>query len=213
MSIAPWKYFIAPALACCVALSYTVTALAQTDAPTRAENERHHFAFTFEANSLVVYPKDGDGFSCIHNPQGGGKGTQPDYRLLVYGSPKYVISADAAKAAKLNPPSEQTLSVDDVKTNTRWNDIFKAVMSVDGRTPAGEAIVSVANGPSLKVPYYIWSATIGAKTRYALMYVLIHGDSFITVQVESGRPLNKTQEAWFTSKLELLKIAPPEPAK
>jgi hypothetical protein len=175
------------------------------------ENARYGFAFTVETNSLVTYPENGDGFSCIHNPQGGGKGTQADYGLLVYGSPKYHITADEAKAAKLDPPIEQTLSVDDVKTSTRWNDIFKAAMSAHGWTPAGEATVKVVDGATLKAPYFIWSTTKGAKTHHALMYVLIHGDSFITVQVESSRPLSPAQVAWFTNKLELLKLAPPTP--
>lgn len=212
MSMPHWKYYAAPALALGLALAYAVTALAQTDAPTRVENARHHFAFTVEANSLVTYPENGDGFSCIHNPQGGGKGTQADYGLLVYGSPKYHITADEAKAAKLDPSSEQTLSVSDVKTNTRWTDIFKAAMSAHGWAPAGEASVKVVDGATLKAPYFIWSTTRGAKTHYALMYVLIHSDSFITVQVESSRPLSKAQVAWFTGKLELLKLPPPAPA-
>ena len=213
MSHAPNKYFIAPTLACGLALVCALTALAQTDAPTRVVNPRYSFAFTVEANSLVTYPENGDGFSCIHNPQGGGKGTQADYGLLVFGSPMYTITADEAKAAKLDPPEEQTLSVDDVKTNARWNDIFKAAMSAHGWTPAGEATVKVVDGATLKAPYFIWSTTKGAKTHHALMYVLIHGDAFITVQVESSRPLSKAQEAWFASKLELLKSEPPAPAK
>lgn len=185
-------------------------ALAQTDAPTRVENSRNRFAFTVETNCLVTYQENGDGFSCIHNPQGGGKGTKPDYGLLVYGSPMYTITADEAKAAKLEPPTEQTLSVDDVKTNARWNEIFKAAMSAHGWAPAGEATLKVEGGPTMKTPYYSWTQTLHNKTGYALMYVVIHGDVFITVQAESSRPFTKAQETWFTAKLELLK--PPSPA-
>ncbi len=173
------------------------------------ENGRYDFAFTVEANCLVTYPENGDGFSCIHNAQGGGKGTKPDYGLLVFGSPMYMITAEEAKAAKLDPPEEHTLTVDDVKTSARWNEIFKAAMSAHGWAPAGDATVKVAGGPSIKVPYYSWSMKKGAKTGYALMYVLIHGDAFVTVQVEGQRPFSKAQEAWFVSKLELLPLPAP----
>jgi hypothetical protein len=211
MSIAPRQFFAATAIALGFALACALSALAQTDAPTRVENPRYGFAFTVEANSLVTYPENGDGFSCIHNPQGGGKGTQADYGLLVFGSPMYMVTADEAKAAKLDPPTEHTLTVDDVKTNTRWDEIFTAAMSSHGWKPAGDASVKVVDGATLKTPYFIWNTMKGAKTHYALMYVLIHEDAFVTVQVESSRPLSKAQVEWFTNKLELLKSAPPAP--
>lgn len=210
MVIAPPKFALAALAAVLTYLVLSSAVFAQTDAPTRVENARYSFAFTVEANCFVTYPENGDGFSCIHNPQGGGKGTKPDYGLLVYGSPMYSITADEAKAAKLEPPEEQVLAVDDVKTSARWNDIFKAAMSAHGWSPAGEATIKVEDGPSLKVPYYTWSTQRQTKTAYALMYVLIYGNSFITVQAESQRPFSKAQEAWFTSKLELLGL--PEPA-
>jgi hypothetical protein len=206
----------APRVACTATvlgvLLLPALAPAQTDQPTRVENARYSVAFTVEANCFVTYPENGDGFSAIHNSQGGGKGTQADYGLLVYGSPMYTLTADEAKAAKLSPPEETTLAVDDVKTSTRWNELFKAAMSAHGWSPAGEAAVKVEGGPSQKAPYFTWSRTVGPKTHYALMYVLIHGDAFITVQAESSRPFSKAQEAWFTSKLELLQIPPETPS-
>ena len=185
-------------------------ALAQTDEPTRAENEKYFFAFTVEANCFVTYPEGGDGFSAIHNPQGGGKGTQADYGLLVFGSPYYKFT-DAEKAAiKLDLGTDGMLSVSEVKTNARFSEIFEAAMATHGWNPIGDATIKVEDGPSQKVPYFSWSQAAKGKTHYALMYVVMHGDAFITVQVEGSRPFTKAQTEWFITKLELEKIAAPE---
>lgn len=196
------------ALGLAMAVAMVWTAGAQTDKPTRAVNDRYHFAFTFEANSLVTYPENGDGFSCVHNPQGGGKNTKPDYGLLVFGSPYYNFTADEAKAAKLGDKA-MTLAVADVRTTSRLSEILRTAMETHGYKVGGEAVIKVEDGPSVRLPYFSWSEKVRDKTHYALMYVTIHGDAFITVQVEASQPLSPQQVSWFSTKLELLKLPPP----
>jgi hypothetical protein len=196
------------ALGLAMAVAMVWTAGAQTDKPTRAVNDRYHFAFTFEANSLVTYPENGDGFSCVHNPQGGGKNTKPDYGLLVFGSPYYNFTADEAKAAKLGD-KEMTLAVEDVHTTSRLSEILRTAMETHGYKVGGDAVIKVEDGPSVRLPYFSWSEKVRDKTHYALMYVTIHGDAFITLQVEASQPLSPQQVSWFTTKLELLKLPPP----
>jgi hypothetical protein len=172
--------------------------------------DRYSCAFTVEKNSLVTYAKNSDGFSCIHNPQGGGKDTEPDYGLLVYGGYYYSLTASEAEAASLEPPEETLLSVEDVVSQARLDEIIMAAMGVHKREPAGWAYYQLSDGSKAQTPFYIWGKSIAGKTRYALMYVVIHGDAFIHVKVESPKPFTKKQVAWFSSKLELLEIPPNE---
>ncbi|MBN2081525.1 hypothetical protein JW859_04870 [bacterium] len=193
-------------------LVLAMPALAQVTEPTRVENDTFHFAFTVEAGSLVMFEMDGPGFESTHNPQGGGKGTQPDYKLTVLGDYVAVLNEAQAEAAKLEHPEGEgvVLYVEDVSNNTRYNEIMKDAMSAADREPEGEAVIAVENGASIKVPYFIWSKTVATRTNYGLMYSVIHGDAFVAVQVVSNRPFTKQQISWFISKLELLEIPPEE---
>jgi hypothetical protein len=191
-------------------LMLTLPARAQVDKPTEVTIDSYSFAFTVEADSLVMYEIDGPGFDAIHNPAGGGKGTKPDYKLTVVGDWIAVFSPEQADAAKLEHEPEEglVLYADDVGNNTRLNEIMKGAMAAAEREPAGEAVVTVENGPSIKVPYFTWSKTVGTRTNYALMYTVLHGDAFIAVKVVANRPLTKAQIGWFTTKLTLLPPAP-----
>jgi hypothetical protein len=198
-------------LVAALALAILATpALAQVTEPTGVVNGRFSFTFIVEPGCLVTYPENGDGFSAIHNPEGGGKGTQADYGLIVYGGFFYRFTEEMAAAAKLDPPEETMLSVEDISNNTRFNELMKAAMSVFERESAGDAVVQVENGSSIKVPYFTWSRTVGTKTHYGLMYSVIHGDAFVTVQAESNRPFTKPQLTWFTTQLELNEIPEPD---
>jgi len=190
-------------------LAAAAAAFAQVAEPTRVVNDVYHFAYTVDANSLVTYEEGGNGFSCIHNPAGGGKGTTPDYGMQVFAGPVMKLTAEEAKLAKLEPPVATVLAGADVGDNTRMGEIMKGAMAAHERQPAGEATVKVEGGSGVKAPYFTWSKTAAGKTHYALMYVVVHGDYFINVQVEASRPLTKAQEQWFTTKLELLKLPPP----
>lgn len=197
---------IAALMCAAVLLSLAAQARAQVDEPTEVVNDEFHFAFTVEGGSFVAYPEDGNGFKCIHNPAGGGPGTQPDYGMLVFGGYLYVLSAEQAAAAKLDPPEETVLTTADVHNNTRFSDLVKGAMSAYDREPAGEAVIGVEGGSSIRVPYFVWSRTVGTQTKHALMYSVVHGDGFVNVQVESSRPFTKQQIAWFTTKLRLLEL-------
>jgi hypothetical protein len=188
----------------------SVQAWAQTDKPERVSVPRYSVAFTVESNCLVTYPENGDGFSCIHNSQGGGKGTKADYGLLCFGSPFYNFTDKEIAAIKMDLGGDKMLEVSEVKTNTRFAEVMKAAMGTHSWKPAGEATIKVEGGPSLKMPYFSWSTQKAGKTHHALMYVVMHGDAFITVQVESSKPFSKPQVEWFTTKLELTKISPPK---
>lgn len=193
------------------ALAAATAVYAQVEKPTRVEIDTFHFAFTVEANSLVMYERDGPGFEAVHNPAGGGKGTKPDYKLTVIGDTVAVFTPEQAEAAKLeHGEGELILHAGDVGNNTRLNEIMKGAMSAAERQPEGEAVVIVEGGPSIKVPYFVWSKTAGTRTNYGLMYTVLHGDAFIAVQVVSNRPFTNSQISWFTSKLELLPIPPEE---
>ena len=74
----------------------------------------------------------------------------------------------------------------------------------------GEASIKVAGGSSIKVPYFMWSKTVGATTHHALNYVVIHGERFVIVQVEASRPYTDAQIKWLTTKLELYEPTPPK---
>jgi hypothetical protein len=192
-------------------LAVATAAYAQVDKPTKVEIDTFHFAFTVEANSLVMYERDGPGFEAVHNPEGGGKGTKPDYKLTVIGDWVAVFTAEQAEAAKLEHEEDGlVLYAEDVGNNTRLNEIMKGAMSAAEREPEGEAVVTVTSGPSIKVPYFVWSKTVGTRTNYGLMYTVLHGDAFIAVQVVANRPFTKSQISWFTTKLELLPIPPEE---
>lgn len=185
-------------------------ARAQVDKPTEVEIDSFGFAFTVEANSLVMYEVDGPGFEAIHNPAGGGKGTKPDYKLTVVGDWVAIFTAEQADAAKLEHDGEGlVLSGAEVGNNTRLNEIMKGAMMAAEREPQGEAVVTVMNGPSIKVPYFTWSKTVGTRTNYALMYTVLHGEAFIAVKVVSNRPFTKQQVEWFTTKLELREVPQP----
>jgi hypothetical protein len=195
------------ALAMGLAVLFTALAvLAQVEEATRVDNARYHFAFTVEANTLVTYPENGDGFSGVHNPSGAVKGSQPDYGILVYGTQGHLVSKKEAEALGLTPPDEQVLMPDDVKTNERLQEIVKTCNKLAKLEPAGTATVKLPDGTKLSVPYYKWSKTAGAKTHYALAYKVLHGDGFINVQVEGSKPFSKAMEQWLTTKLELLAI-------
>jgi len=193
-------------LAVLIVLMSAVAAYAQVEEPTEVVNDSYHFSFTVEEGTLVTYEEGGIGFDAVHNPQGGGKGTQPDYGMRVYAGVHYYFTTDMAVAAKLDPPEETFLSTTDVVNNTRFSELMKAAMSVYDRKPAGDAVVQVEEGASIKVPYFTWSRTVGVKTAYAMMYSVVHGDHFITVQVEGSRPFSNRQVEWFTTKLALQKI-------
>ena len=90
--------------------------------------------------------------------------------------------------------------------NTRFSDLVKGAMSAYDREPAGEAVIGVEGGSSIRVPYFVWSRTVGTQTKHALMYSVVHGDGFVNVQVESSRPFTDQQLAWFTTKLRLLEL-------
>jgi len=188
-------------------------ARAQVDKPTEVVIDTFSFAFTVEADSLVMYEIDGPGFEAIHNPAGGGKGTKPDYKLTVVGDWVAVFTPEQAEAAKLEHEAEESLVLyaEDVGNNTRLNEIMKGAMAASQREPEGEAVVTVENGPSIKVPYFIWSKTVGTRTNYGLMYTVLHGDAFIAVKVVANRPFTKSQISWFTAKLKLLEIPPAPP--
>jgi len=202
------------ALMVLASLALALPALAQVTKPTRVENDTFHFAFTVETGSLVMYEMDGPGFEATHNPQGGGKGTQPDYKLTVIGDYVAVLNEAQAEAAKLEHPEGEgvVLYVEDVSNITRYNEIMKDAMSAADREPEGEAVIAVEGGASIKVPYFIWNKTVATRTNYGLMYSVIHGDWFIAVQVVSNRPFTKQQINWLTTKLELLEIPPEEMA-
>jgi len=203
------------------ALAVVLPARAQVDKPTEVEIDSFGFTFTVEANSLVMYEVDGPGFDAIHNPEGGGKGTKPDYNLTVVGDWVAVFTAEQAEAAKLeHDETGLVLSGAEVGNNTRLNEIMKGAMSAAEREPQGDAVVAVKDGPSIKVPYFTWSRTVGTRTNYALMYTVLHGEAFIAVKVVANRPFTKQQIEWFTTKLELREVPqppadatpPPEPA-
>jgi len=191
-------------------LMVALPARAQVDKPTEVKIDSFSFAFTVEADSLVMYEIDGPGFDAIHNPAGGGKGTKPDYKLTVVGDWIAVFTAEQADAAKLEHEPEEglVLYAEDVGNNTRLNEIMKGAMAAAEREPEGEAVVTVENGPSIKVPYFIWSKTVGTRTNYGLMYTVLHGDAFIAVKVVANRPFTKSQIEWFTTKLKLVAPAP-----
>jgi hypothetical protein len=186
-----------------------LAALAQVSEATKVENARYSFSFTVEANSLVTYPENGDGFSAIHNPAGAVKGTQPDYGILVYGTMGHLVNKKEAEALKLTPAEEQVLMPDDVGTNERLQEIVRVSNSLAKLEPAGTATVKLPDGKTLSAPYYTWKKTVGATTHYALAYVVLHDSGFINVQVEGSKPFSKQLEQWLTTKLELL----PVPAK
>lgn len=183
-----------------------LAAYAQVTQATRVENERYLFAFTVEANSLVTYPENGDGFSVIHNPAGAVKGTQPDYGLLVYGNMGHLVNKKEAEALGLDPAEEQVLMPDDVVTNDRLQEIIRVTNELAGNKPAGNATVKLPDGKTINVPYYTWSKTVGAKTHYALAYQVLHDGGFINVQAEGSKPFSKSVETWLTTKLELLPV-------
>lgn len=191
--------FLAAALA-------ALPALAQITERTRVENARYAFAFTFEAGSLVTYPENGDGFSVIHNSEGGGKGTKPDYGLLVYGTQGHLVSKKEAEAIGLVPAEEQVLMPGDVPTNARLQEIMVVTNGLAGTEPAGDATVKLPGGKAASAKYFMWSRTVGSRTHYALAYVVRHDTGFIHVQAESSRPISKQQERYFTSQLELLAV-------
>ena len=195
-----------------LSLAAVTAARAQVEEPTEVVNDDYHFSFVVEAGTLVTYEEGGVGFDGIHNPSGGGKGTQPDYGLHVFAGAHYYFNAEMARAAKLDPPEETLLTVADATNNTRFNELMKAAMSVYDREPAGEAVIQVEEGSSIKVPYFTWSRTVGARTAYALMYSVIHGDHFITVQAEGSRPFSGRQLDWLTTNLNLQMVPATEPA-
>ena len=182
---------------------------AQTDTTLRVENGRHSFAFTVMENSLVTYEQAGDGFSAIYNSQGGGKGTRPDYGLLVYGAAGHLFSTKEAIAAGFDPPVATVLTAVGQDSQEAWQAIYSAQMKLHGREQSGLATVTGVEGKTFKIPCYSWSQTIGLKTAHALTYVVLHGSSFIHVQVESSRPLAQADLIWVTSKLELLDLKAP----
>jgi hypothetical protein len=185
-------------------LTLSLAARADNDKPLRVANERYYFAFTVEPGTKVTYEKDGVGFSSTHVPPGAEKA---DYGLLVYGSPAMHLDAEDAAAAKL-PAEETMLQASSFTDAAKWATAFKAIMVSRGNKVGGDATVKTAGG-SVKVPYATWQQSFAGKTRHALMYVALHGDSFVYVQVESSSAFNKAQLDWLTTKLELLK--PPAP--
>ncbi len=196
-------------IVCAVLALSALAAYAQVEEATRVANARYCFAFTVEANSLVEYPENGDGFKAVHNPAGAVKGTQPDYGLLVYGTMGHLVSKKEAEALKLDPPDEQVLMAEDVGTNDRLQEIMQVTNGLAGLKSAGNATVKTPDGKTLSVPYYTWSKTIGAKTHYALAYQVLHGGGFINVQAEGSKPFSKAVEQWLTTKLELTKLPVP----
>ena len=183
-----------------------VAAYAQVTEDTRVENARYLFAFTVQANTLVQYPENGDGFSGIHNPSGAVKGTQPDYGILVYGNMGHLVSKKEAEALGLEPAEEQVLMPDDVVTNDRLQEIIRVSNDLAGLEPAGNAAVKLPGGGTLSVPYYTWSKTVGVKTHYALAYQVLYDGGFINVQAEGSKPFSKANLQWLTTKLELLPV-------
>lgn len=192
-------------IATCLHLS-TQACLAQTDEPTTIEVGRYFFSFTVESNSIVTYPENGDGFSCVHNPAGGGSGTQADYGLLAYGTMMHLLSTREAEAAALDPPQETLLEAAELPDNDRWQEIYEAQMKAKGIMAAGQATIQVQGSDPLSIPYFSWAQTSRGKTHYALTYVVIHGEAFIHVQVEANQPFTEQQLDWFTTKLTLLEV-------
>ena len=181
--------------------------LAQTERPLRIENEAHHFAFTVMQDSLVTYEDGGDGFYAIYNSHGGGKGTQPDYGLIVYGADSHRFSSEEAEAAGFGSGGEVVKSAIEFAEQAGWQAAYAAQMELHGRGQGGTAAVTMADGAGLDVPFYQWSVVAGMKRAHALTYVLLHGDSFVHVQVESSQELSASDVAWLTTKLELLEAA------
>jgi hypothetical protein len=182
------------------ALLLATVASADTAKPERVINERYSFGFTVEPASLVTFEKGGVGFSATHKLLEG----TPDYGLLVFGSPYQRLSAADAKAAKLATAEEQVLAAKDAGGYAAWGKTFAAVCDSRGRKKAGEASIRLPDGATLKTPYYTWSQTVLGKTHYAMTYVVVHADAFVSVQAESSRPFTDAQLKWLSSKLELL---------
>ena len=138
-------------------------------------------------------------------------GTSPDYGLLVFGSYLVTFTREDALAAGVSVPAGEDdtilLSAEDVGTNARLGEILTSAMGRHERKPGGSATIQGADGKPLTVPYFTWQTTVGGKTHYALMYVVLHEGAFIQVQVEGTRSFSNKQIEWFTTKLEL---APPE---
>ncbi len=179
-------------------------AFAQTDAPLDVNIERHNFNFTVMESSLVTYESAGEGFSAIYNSEGGGKGTHPDFGLLVYGASSHLFSTKEAVAAGLVPPVESRVKAMDIDSQQTWQAMYSAQMEMNGRKQSGVATVTGTDGKAFEVPYYIWSQTVGLRTAHALTYVVLHEGAFIHVQVESSEPLSEGNKDWVISKLELV---------
>jgi hypothetical protein len=180
-----------------------VPARAQTAQPQRIVNDAHHFAFTAEAGSIITYKDGGNGFTCFHQPQAGVKGDS-EYGLLVFASPDYGMSEDGAKAAGLSDKSQANAG--SITTQARLDELVAADMKALKRRKGGEASVAVEDGKPQRVPFYLWQRSVGAKTHYALMYVVLQGGEFIAVQAENDVPFSPAQLDWLTGKLELLKL-------
>lgn len=189
-------------LALCLA-ALASAALAQTTAPQRVENEAHHFAYTCEAGAYITYRDSGNGFTCLHKRRAGVAG-DCDYGLLVFGSPDYSMSEEGAEAAAKD--GKLPTATSPTNTQEKLNALVAIDMQALGRQYGGEAQVTQPDGKQAKVPYYTWSQRAGSKTHYALMYVVLHGTSFIAVQLEASAALSPAQTAQFTQSLELLAI-------
>jgi hypothetical protein len=171
-------------------------AWAATTEPERIVNDAYHFAFICEANSLITFKKGVNGFTCFHQAQE----SSPAYALLVYGSGDLDVSTEAVKTAGLKGKAGNIA----ITTQQDLDKVELAEMRVAGYTNAGTADVTVPGGTKLAVPYATWSKRAGAKTHYALAYVVLHEHKFLNVQVESEQPLTSAQLDWLTTELELL---------
>lgn len=175
------------------------SAVAQTTSPQRVVNENHHFAYTVEAGAFISMRKGGNGFSAIHKPRSAGDAA---YGLLVFGSPDYSMSEQGAAAAR--EAGKLPTRNAPVNTQDRLNELVAIDMNALGRKQEGSAEVRLADGKTLGVPVYSWTEGSGNRQRYALMYVVLHGESYIAVQVESQGPLSAARIALLTTGLELL---------
>lgn len=180
-------------------LLLSLPAIAQTTEAQRVVNETHHFAFTVEAGSFITLRKGGNGFSAIHKPRGAG---DTAYGVLVFGSPDYALSdtgtAAAREAGKL--PTRNS----PVNSQERLDELVAIDMQALGREESGAASVKLPDGGTLSVPVYAWTQGSGSRQRHAIMYVVLHGTSYVAVQVEASSPLSSAQIKLLTQSLELL---------
>lgn len=192
-------------------LLLTAAAFAQSDKPERLKVDTYHFAFTFEPGCVVTYSAGSNGATGIRFPKGASTTDEPLYRVLVYGKDEYLVSLAEARDSGITPPEEQFLKSSAFATPAAWDAQFTKIMATHDREVSGQATIKLSDGSSRSVPYFAWSRSIGSKTHYAVMYVTIHREAFIAVQVEGSKPFTDESVKALTSSLELT-VAPPAPA-